>query len=161
MSVNTDKKSSGNLWLVASVLLLIVLLVAGYKFKQGVITNIIATVALDKSCDLRKGACSLALPNGGKVNFAISPNDIPILRPLVLNVTSDGVQFSAVQVDFIGVDMDMGYNHSTLDKKDNNHFVGTAVIPVCVQSKMEWEARLLLQTDQGLIMAPFRFHTIN
>ena len=161
MPVNTDKKLSGNLWFIVLLLLFVVLLVAAYKFKQGMMPTIIATVELDKSCNLRKSSCSLALPNGGKVDFAINPNDIPVLRPLELSVIGHDATFSAVQVDFVGVDMDMGYNRSTLEKKDKSHFTGKAVIPVCVQSKMEWEARLLLQTDQGLIMAPFRFYTTN
>jgi hypothetical protein len=56
--------------------------------------------------------------------------------------------------------MDMGYNRSKLDKVDAAHFKGKAIIPVCVRSKMEWEARVLLYTDHGLIMAPFRFFTM-
>ena len=156
---NMDKQS-GNLWTIAAVLLLIVLVVAGYKFKASMTPDVIAAAELDKSCDLRKGSCASVLPTGGKVTFSITPNTIPILRPLEISVETEGVKISKVAVDFVGIDMDMGYNRSKLKKIDANHFKGKAIIPVCVRSKMDWEAKVLLTTDHGLLMAPFRFYTI-
>jgi len=148
------------LWIIVAVLGFILLLVVGYKIKDSMSPSVFATGTLDKSCDLRQGKCLSKLPNGAQVSLTITPNSIPILRPLELNVTIDSIKVSAIEVDFVGIDMDMGYNRSKLDKVDQQHFRGKAVIPVCVRSKMEWEARVLLQTDNGLMMAPFRFHTI-
>ena len=157
--MNENNKSE-HLWTIVAVLGFALLLVVGYKLKASMTPNITATTPLDKSCDLRKGKCSSELPTGGIVSFSITPNTIPILRPLELNVIVNGINVSKVEIDFIGIGMDMGYNHSNLDKKDASHFKGKAVIPVCVRSRMEWEARVLLHTDHGLIMAPFRFFTI-
>lgn len=159
MVTNTNK--TNNLWTIAAVLLLAILIISGYKFKNSMTPAITAVAKLDKTCDLRKGMCTSDLPSGGKISFAINPNDIPILRPLELTVIAEGVSISSVEVDFIGIDMDMGYNRSKLiGEPDGRHFKGKAVIPVCVRSKMEWEARVLLHTEQGLIMAPFRFYTL-
>ena len=72
----------------------------------------------------------------------------------------DGVAVSNVEVDLTGMDMDMGYNRPKLKAQGNNQFLGKAIIPVCVRAKMDWEAKVLLQTDRGLIMAPFQFHTL-
>lgn len=118
-----------------------------------------ASAVLDESCDLRKGACTSNLPTGGKVTFSINPNDIPILRPLQLKVEIEGVEASKVDVDFIGIGMEMGYNRPTLKAVDKTHYSGRAILPVCVRSKMDWEARILLHTEKGTIMAPFRFFT--
>ena len=157
--MNKDKQSE-HLWTIIAVLSFIILLVVGYKIKDSLSPAITATATLDKSCDLRQGECLSKLPNGGHVSLSITPNHIPILHPLELKVTIDGVKVSAIEVDFVGIDMDMGYNRSKLNKIDEQHFKGKAVIPVCVRSKMEWEARVLLQTAKGLTMAPFRFYTI-
>lgn len=157
---DTLNKASGNLWTIIAVLIFIILIIVGYKYKASIEPDIAAIAALDKSCDLRKGSCRSELPQGGKLTFSINPNNIPVLKPLVLNVTIEGVSVSKVEVDFVGVDMDMGYNRSTMDKIDNRHFTGTAVIPVCVRSRMDWKASVLLSTDHGLIMAPFTFYTI-
>ncbi|MCK5727184.1 MAG: hypothetical protein KAH22_10205 [Thiotrichaceae bacterium] len=157
--MNQEKKPEP-LWAIVAILGLIILLVIGYKLKISMAPNIIASATIDKACDLRKGACTSELPSGGKISFSMTPNTIPILRPLELNVITEGIEVSTIKVDLVGIDMDMGYNRPKLDRIDPHHFKGTMVIPVCVYSKMEWEARVLLNTNKGLIMAPFRFYTI-
>ena len=72
----------------------------------------------------------------------------------------DGVAVSKAEVDFTGIGMDMGYNRPTLEPITKTQFKGKAILPVCVRSKMDWEAKVLLQTERGLIMAPFRFFTL-
>ncbi len=157
--MSKDNKSE-YLWTIVAILGFIALAIAGYKFKASLSPTIIATASLDPSCDLRQGKCQSQLPNGGSVSLLITPKTLPILYPLELKVAVEGVKVSKIDVSFVGVDMDMGYNHSKLEAIDEAHFKGKAVIPVCVRSRMEWEARVFLYTDKGLIMAPFRFYTI-
>jgi len=98
---NTEiKKSSNYLWTIIAILVLAILLAVSYKLKSFLKPSVIATAELDKSCDLRKGACSSKLPAGGKLTFSIDPNNIPILRPLQLKVEIEGVDASKVDVDF-------------------------------------------------------------
>jgi len=154
------KKASNPLWTIIAVLVLAILLVVSYKLKDFLKPGVTATAALNESCDLRKGACTSDLPTGGKITFSIDPNDIPILRPLQLKVETEGVEPSKIEVDFIGIGMEMGYNRPKLKAVDKTHFSGRAILPVCVRTKMDWEARVLLHTEKGLIMAPFRFFTL-
>jgi len=157
----TEKKSS-QLWTIIAVLVLAIFLAVSYKLKDILKPNVAVTVALDESCDLRAGMCTSELPSGGKVSLSINPNDIPILRPLALQVKIEGVEASNVEVDFIGIGMEMGYNRSKLEagqEANKTQFTGKAILPVCVRSKMDWEARVLLETDEGLVMVPFRFFT--
>ncbi|MCK5813801.1 MAG: hypothetical protein KAH03_06070 [Cocleimonas sp.] len=156
----SNKNKSEHLWTVVALLGFVIILIIGYKIKASMSPQITATAELEASCDLRQEKCLSKLPGGGTVSLLITPNTLPILHPLALTVDVDGVKVSMIEVDFIGIDMDMGYNRSKLDKVDDHHFKGKAVIPVCVRSKMEWEARVLLQTEKGLLMAPFRFYTI-
>lgn len=155
----TSEKSTSKLWTIATILMLAILLVVSYKLKDILKPSVTSTAVLNESCDLRKGSCTSELPGGGKVSLSINPNDIPILRPLKLNVTINGVEPSTVEVDFIGIGMEMGYNRSKLEAIDKINFKGEAILPVCVRSKMDWEARVLLKTDEGTIMVPFRFFT--
>ncbi len=157
-SASTEKKS-GQLWTIVALLFFAILMTVSYKLKDLLEPSVSASASLDESCDLRKGACVSVLPNGGKVSFSLSPNDIPILRPLKLHVTTEGVKVSTVEVDFVGIGMEMGYNRSSLKEDGQNKFTGKAILPVCVRSKMDWEAKVLLKTDKGLLMAPFRFYT--
>ncbi len=154
-----SEKRKGNLWAIVSLLTLVLLLVVSYKLKDMLKPGVAATAELNESCDLRKGPCTTQLPGGGTVSFSISPKDIPILRPLKIEVKVEGAEVTEAEVDFTGIGMDMGYNRPKLEPVEKQYFMGKAILPVCVRSKMDWEAKVLLQTNRGLIMAPFRFFT--
>jgi len=120
---------------------------------------VVATAPLDPSCDLRRGPCTGTLPNGATVRFALEPRTLPLLEPIAIDVRVEGLRALGVEVDFAGVDMNMGYNRPRLAGEGEGHFVGKAVLPVCVRYRMDWEARVLVRTADGLMAAPFRFST--
>ena len=157
--LNESAKKTTNLWTTVALLALVLLLVVSYKLKDMLKPTVAASADLDESCDLRKAPCTSKLPGGGSVTFSISPKEIPILRPLKIDVKYEGVEVSGVEVDFTGIGMDMGYNRPKLEPITKNQFKGKAILPVCVRSKMDWEAKVLLETDRGLLMAPFKFFT--
>ncbi len=152
-------KIGNSLWVIVAILVLAMLVFFGDKFKAVLEPNAKTTVALDKSCDLRKGACTSLLPNGEKVSLSISPANIPLLLPLSFHVKTEGIDASHVQVDIVGIGMDMGFNRTKLLGDDKIHYDGKVILPICSRSRMDWEARILLETDKGVIMVPFSFHT--
>ncbi len=154
------KSKYSDILTIVAFLVFGVLLVASYKLKDILRPNISVTAALDDSCDLRKGTCTSKLPSGGRVSFTITPHDIQILKPLALKVKIKDVDVSSVEVDFVGVGMEMGFNRSKLRKVEKNAFIGKGLLPVCSNTRMDWEARVLLQTGDGMVVAPFRFYTI-
>lgn len=111
----------------------------------------------DPACDLRAGACTLALPDGGRVTLSISPRDIPPMTPLTLEARVTGSGLHPRWLEFVGVDMDMGFNRATLAPAQGGRFTGSGMIPVCVSDRMLWEARLLLNDGGQWVAAPFRF----
>ena len=113
----------------------------------------------DPACDLRQGSCTSNLPGGGKVTFGIEPRTLPVLKPLALSVSVEGVKTHRVEASFNGVDMNMGQNHADLPTAGEGTFNGTITIPVCIRNSMEWEAKVLLHTPEGIITAPYRFWT--
>jgi hypothetical protein len=115
---------------------------------------------LDPACDLRAGPCVGRLPEGGGIRFAMQPSHIPMMEPLTLEVTLEGLEARRVEVDFVGVEMNMGFNRPALEAAGEGRFRGQGMLPVCVRDAMEWEARVLAHTPQGLVMAPFRFITV-
>ncbi len=138
----------------------IALAVAGYHLQDTLQPRIDTALAADPTCDLRQGPCVLALPNGGAVHLAIKPRSIPLLEPLKVEVVVTNTAASAVEVDFVGVDMNMGYNRVRLTKQAEGRFTGEITLPVCVRRRMNWEARVLIDTPEGRILAPFLFYTI-
>ncbi|MGF1546725.1 MAG: hypothetical protein ACFCUG_05330 [Thiotrichales bacterium] len=137
-----------------------VLAIVGYLARGSLEPKIIAAAAYDSNCDLRSGACELALPTGGSIRFEIEPRTIPLLEPIALTVALKDAPVTAVEVDFVGVDMNMGYNHARLVAQDDGRFRGSVTLPVCVRQRMDWEARVLLETPAGWTLAPFRFFTL-
>jgi hypothetical protein len=151
------QNSNATLWILVGVLFLALAGVAGYKAWPLLYPEVMMTAPLDTACDLRQGPCATQLPDGGSVQFDINPRTIPPLKNLQLEVTTQGLEARSVEVDFSGVGMNMGFNRPKLEKGSKGQFIGEGMLPVCVRNSMEWEAKVLVQTGEGLLAVPFRF----
>ncbi len=152
-------KFDRGLWLMAGVLFLALVAVVIYKFQPLLNPELAAVAPVDPGCDLRAGPCVGKFPDGTEISFSIEPKTIPLVKPLHLTATVNGVSAQGAEVDFIGLNMEMGFNRSKLKAEGDGKFSGSGVLPVCIMTVMEWEARVLVRTDQGMIAAPFRFKT--
>jgi hypothetical protein len=148
------------LWSVLGLLFVAICLVALYKTWPLLFPDIAVKTAVDPACDLRAGPCTTRLAKGGSVTFSIRPRAIPVVTPLQLEVRLQGIQTNDVEVDFSGVEMNMGFNRVKLNRDAEGLFSGDAMLPVCVWDAMEWEAQVLIGGEQGLISVPFRFITV-
>lgn len=157
-SLNTNTVAN-SLWVIVAVLVLAVLILFSYKYKNLLEPSVITTAVLDKSCDLRLGACTSTLPSGEKISLSINPNNIPLQRPLSFHVKTEGINASDVEVDIIGIGMDMGFNRTKLLSDDKTNYHGNVILPICSNSRMDWEARILVKTKKGIIMVPYSFFT--
>lgn len=155
-----SKGLSRALGLFLLVLLVAVSGLAVYQVQPLLNPHPILSAPLDPACDLRAGPCAARFPGGGELTFEILPNAIPVLAPLTLRVQVTGLEPTGVEVDFSGVDMNMGFNRVSLNAGEAGRFEGEGMLPTCVRDHMAWEAEVLLQTRAGLLAAPFRFETI-
>ena len=154
-------------WLAAAALALTALAVAVYKTWPLLYPQTTERARLNPDCDLRRAACSVRFASGGSVRLAVQPRGIPVLRPLQIQVGLDALPPpQRVELDFAGVDMDMGYNrvvlHASRDRgtdTGSDSYSGSAMLPICVRDRMTWEARVLLYLPDGILAAPFRFET--
>ena len=141
----------------AMILALIAIGVAGYKYSPLLLPKADVTVSPNPGCDLHSGICSAALPEGGRLGFALTPRPIPVTAPLEMVVELDGLEADKVAVDFAGVNMAMGFNRSTLTREGPGRFAGQTTLPVCVTGRMTWQATVLIETGRTRIAVPFRF----
>ncbi len=148
------------LWLIAGLLFLALVAVVIYKFQPLLNPELAAVAPLDPNCDLRVAPCTGRFPDGTEISFNIAPRSIPLVQPLRLEAVVKGVSAHDVQVDFVGLNMEMGFNRSQLKGEGDGIFSGSGVLPVCIRTHMEWEARVMVWTEQGIIAAPFRFDTV-
>ena len=147
------------LWGVVGLLLVALAAVAAFKIKPLLYPEVAISVAVDSSCDLHQGPCITKLKDGRQVNFSIEPRPIPLVQPLKLQVELVGMEAESVAVDINGVDMNMGINRPQLQRESGQRYSGEGMLSVCIRDSMEWEAKVLLDTDEGLISVPFRFVT--
>lgn len=155
----TSKAFGWALRLLILALLAVIAGVAIHKARPLLNPEPVLSAPLDPSCDLRLGPCTAIFP-GGQLSFEIQPRSIPVLAPLTLRVEVRGLEPSGVEVDFSGVDMNMGFNRVGLQSAGVGGFEGQGMLPTCVRDRMAWEAKVLVQTPAGLLAAPFRFETI-
>ncbi|MET0089675.1 MAG: hypothetical protein ABW068_06590 [Candidatus Thiodiazotropha sp.] len=148
-------------WVALGILVLAIFGVALYKAWPILFPPISLSAEVDPQCDLREGPCTTRLPNGVQVRFSIQPRSIPVVKPLQLEVVLKGLVADKVEVDFAGTDMNMGFNRVTLSPSSNpGVYTSGGMLPVCVRDAMEWEARVLISTAQGLVSVPYRFITV-
>jgi hypothetical protein len=147
------------LWLTIGLLTVAAALVAVVKVWPLLNPAAVFVAPVDPECDLRAGPCVGDLPDGGRVQFAIAPRNIPAVKPLQLTVVIEDLDAREVEVDFAGVDMNMGFNRPKLQQVAPGRYQGAAMLPVCIRARMTWEARVLLHTPRGLQAVPFRFDT--
>jgi hypothetical protein len=150
------------LWVAAALLLATSIGVALYKAWPILFPRIAERAPLEPSCDITRADCTVHFANGGGVQLAIRPRGIPTAQPLSVEARITGLpQPERVELDFVGVDMDMGYNRIGLTPSPDQpgRYAGSAMLPVCLPQRMTWEARVLVHLPNGTLAAPFRFDT--
>jgi hypothetical protein len=166
------------LWAVAAILAVAVIIVAVFKAWPLLYPSISERASLDPGCDLLAGPCRVRFASGGEVALEILPRGVPALRPLTITASlADLPVPQRVEVDFAGVDMEMGFNRTSLQPESQGahgaaaspgragvgqggRWSGTGMLPICVRQRMTWEARVLLHYPQRILAAPFRFDTL-
>jgi len=116
-----------------------------------------ARVAMPPDCDLHAGPCRQALA-GGRLSFAVTPREIPLMQPLRLVLETDGLAVRAAEVEIRGLNMDMGLNRTVLTQTAEGRWEGETILPVCSRRTMEWEAAVRLDAAER-VEVPFVFHT--
>ena len=141
------------------LLLIALVVVVGYKLSPMLLPHTDLSVAPDAACDLQQAPCRVALPGGGAIVADVSLRPIPLVRPFSFELQVEGVAVDAVEVDFSGMDMSMGFNRPLLKALGNGRFSADVTLPVCVTGRMLWQATVLLDTARGRMGVPLRFTT--
>lgn len=147
------------LWVGLVVLLAGILAFLVYRAWPLLYPEEVTRAPLNPACDLRSASCSVVFEDGSRVTLSIEPRPIPLVKPLDLTVTLEGMNPEGVEIDFAGLNMNMGYNRVRLQAAGEGRYSGPGMLPVCVRDHMAWEAKVLLATPAGFWVAPFRFDT--
>lgn len=139
----------------AFVLAMLAVAAAGYFWlpRAGV------QLPLVEGCRLDRQTCSTALPEGGVLELTLAPRPVPSSTPVQVTVVLRGLQPGRVDVDFQGVEMNMGLHRLPLADRGGGRYAGETTLPVCVTGKMVWQATVRLEAGRKDISVPFRFES--
>lgn len=145
-----------NLIDLIGLLSIALILVVGYKLSPMLLPSGDLTIEPESGCDLQRAPCSAKLPEG-RLTLSIAPRPIPLVAPLRIEATLEGAHAEGLELDFAGVDMNMGYNRVTLASVGGGRYAGEGSLPVCVTGEMRWQATVLITNGQRRLSVPFRF----
>lgn len=139
--------------------LIALIVIVGYKLSPMLLPSADVTVQPDPVCNLQREACSVTLPSGGKVTLAMGSHPVPLVKPFEVQVTTSGFSPTRVEVDFAGIDMNMGLNRPQLAARGEGSYAAEVTLPVCITGHMDWQATLLVESGRERIAIPYRFST--
>lgn len=142
---------------VIGILLIALVVVVGYKLSPLLLPRADVVIQPDPACNLQRQACAVKLPSGGSVELAMATRPIPMVKPFEVRVTTRGFAPGRVEVDFAGIEMNMGLNRPELAARGDGRFVGQVTLPVCITGAMDWQATVLIETGGERIAIPYRF----
>ncbi len=133
-------------------------MVVGYKLLPLVSAPDDVLVAPEAGCDLQQSRCAAALP-GATVELEFLTRPIPLARPFQVALDTRGIDALRVELDFSGVEMDMGYNRALLTPVGEGRYTAEVIIPVCIMGKMTWRATAIIHTREQRLSIPYEFVT--
>ena len=110
-------------------------------------------------CRLERQVCAAELPGGGRLEVELGPRPVSTIAPIRVSVSIAGLPAGRVEVDFQGVDMNMGLHRLPLVAAGPDRFGGETTLPVCVTGQMVWQATVHIEADRKNISVPFRFES--
>lgn len=141
------------------VLLIALVVVVGYKLSPMLLPKSDVTVQPDPACDLQQQACAVDLPSGGKIELSMGTRPVPMVKAFEVQVATSGFSPARVEVDFAGIDMNMGLNRPELTTRGDGRFVAPVTLPVCITGQMDWQVTLLVETGNSRIAIPYRLRS--
>jgi hypothetical protein len=109
-------------------------------------------------CNLHQEVCSFNVPNLGTGKFSLMPRPIRMNQNLQAMVKTDFSEQVEMWVDFMGVDVYMGYNRPKLNGFQN-HYEGQVFLPTCTAKHMTWKATILVKHKDKTYGYSYQFLT--
>lgn len=144
---------------VIALELIALVVIVGYKLSPMLLPSADVTVQPDPVCNLQREACTVRLPAGGSVTLTMGTRPVPLVKPFEVQVATSGFSPVGIEVDFSGVDMNMGYNRAQLAAQGAGNYAAQVTLPVCVTGSMDWQVTVLIETGGERMAIPYRFST--
>lgn len=117
----------------------------------------------NNTCDLNLSNCKIKTPDNETIEVSIEKRPLKTQELLKIKVTlSPQSKLTPQEVDFTGLNLNMGLIRPKLKPEGNGVFTGTFEIPICEIKKMTWNVRLLTkEADQSQSAYIFNMTTLH
>ncbi|MEY4591957.1 MAG: hypothetical protein RIR18_852 [Pseudomonadota bacterium] len=136
------------------------ILIGAYQFLPLLLPQTDETVLPDPGCNLQQQTCTVTLSDGTKVALTMGTQPVPMITPFIVSVKADGFVPKRLEVDFTGVDMNMGLNRPTLVLQTDGAYSTEASLPVCISGQMDWLVTLFVERGRLRTAIPFRLTSV-
>ncbi len=113
----------------------------------------ITELGQSKNCDLGSGICSYKHVDHSEYKVRISPVPVKTERNLHVEVDVNSNGLMPVELDFEGIDVNMGLIRPKLLKAGSQKYKSGFSLPVCELKEMRWKVRLILQDPSGALFS--------
>lgn len=149
------------LTITVGIILLIIILIGGYQLTISPAQNKVLLPV--KGCPLHLQSCSAKLPDGGEIQFDVSPKTPSPTEILQLTAYFKNINPQSVRVKFEGKTMKMGYLQYDLKQKlvteQSIQFSAKGSLSVCIRGVMKWIVAVTVEVDDTLYEVPFEMET--
>lgn len=111
-----------------------------------------------QKCDLHSQNCKVSVPELGEAILSFAPRPIQMNKSLNMFVTTSFEDQVEVWIDFLGLEMEMGFNRTKLKYIDNK-YSANGFLPTCSEKKMTWKTTLLIKKGDVTYGYEYRFVT--
>lgn len=112
------------------------------------------------TCQVDAGPCQALFEGGGTVELRVHPAPPQAGQPFTVEAKVAGWHAERVDIEFEGVDMNMGMFRETLSGGDSGVYEARITLPVCVTGAMRWHATLIVRHSRGEAHAVFKMKTM-
>lgn len=113
--------------------------------------------AAPAGCDLNLHPCRAVFDGDRLIRLSLQPRTPRVAQPLHLRIDTAGFAADTVEVEFSGVDMNMGRISIEIPRNGEGSFAGEAALPACVRQRMSWHALVTARGPEGVHRATFMF----
>lgn len=103
----------------------------------------ITIVESKSNCQLHKDVCRNKFGKSNWLEMQITPLPIEPNKQLKITIITSDDSLTPQEVDFEGLNLNMGFIRPKLKKVSDNTYEAEVVLPICDEKVMEWRAMVL------------------
>lgn len=146
------------IYIVSFLILALASLIIYEAMNVNKVENFNITMQQTTDCDLHVEECQVQVPELGTAILKLNPKPIHMNKSLRMEVETKFDDPVDVWIDFLGLEMEMGFNRTKL-KKTEGRYQSEGYLPTCTEKTMTWKTTLLIKKGDVTYGYEYRFVT--